>query len=68
MFNLQEQERIFTAWEWCDDNEKSTEFTLQYVSDVADVDYDELVDYIVSDVFTKQYDSYLRTKWGTGYE
>ena len=39
---------VIEAKEWCDENDKSTEFMLQYISDVANVDYDEVIDFLVS--------------------
>lgn len=41
-----QKELILEAWDYCDGNEKSTEFMLQYMSDVSGVDYDDVVDYI----------------------
>lgn len=34
------------AQKWCDEHEKSTEFLLQYISDIADMDYDEVVEFL----------------------
>ena len=39
---------IMEAWDYCDTEDKSTEFMLQYMSDVSGADYDTVVDYIVS--------------------
>jgi len=39
---------IIEAKKWCDDNEKSTEFMLQYISDVAKIDYDKVVEFLIS--------------------
>lgn len=48
---MTEQEKILIldAWDWCDDEDKSTEFMLQYMSDVANVSYDDVVQYICSE-------------------
>jgi hypothetical protein len=40
---------ILDAWDYCDEHDKSTEFMLQYMSDISGVDYDEVVDYIASE-------------------
>ena len=34
------------AQKWCDENQKSTEFMLQYISDLAEMDYDEVVEFL----------------------
>lgn len=34
------------AHEFCEDNDKSTEFTLEYMQDFADVDLDTVLDFI----------------------
>jgi len=39
---------IIEAKKWCDDNDKSTEFMLQYISDVAEIDYDKVVEFLIS--------------------
>jgi hypothetical protein len=46
--SIEEKELILQAWDYCDTEDKSTEFMLQYMSDVSGVDYDEVVDYIAS--------------------
>lgn len=35
------------AKEWCDDNDKSTEYTLQFIADSAQIEYDEAVDFLI---------------------
>lgn len=37
---------LFEAWAYCDWKDKSTEFMLQYMQDTADVDLDEVIDFI----------------------
>lgn len=37
---------LVEAWNWCDENDKSTEFMLQYMADTAGVDYDVAVDFV----------------------
>lgn len=52
---------LLTAWQYCDDNDKSTEFMLQYMQDVAGVDLDCVINFLstVTDKeridFLKQY-------------
>lgn len=44
-----EQEKaILEAWKFCDDNDKSTEYMLQYASDISGVDYEEVAEFIVN--------------------
>lgn len=38
--------KLFEAWQYCDDNDKSTEFMLQYMQDVAKVDLDCVVNFL----------------------
>lgn len=38
--------KLLTAWQWCDDQDKSTEFMLQYMQDVAGVDLDCVVSFL----------------------
>ena len=38
---------LYLAWQYCDDEDKSTEFMFQYMSDVANVSYDTAVDFVV---------------------
>lgn len=46
--NEKTKELLFTAWAFCDQEDKSTEFMLQYMADVANVEYDEAVDFVVN--------------------
>lgn len=34
------------AQKWCDENEKSTEFMLQYISDLAEIEYDAVIEFL----------------------
>lgn len=43
------KQKLLEAWDWCDEEDKSTEFMLQYMADTANISYDRVVDYIVSD-------------------
>ncbi|OHB99884.1 MAG: hypothetical protein A2Z57_11210 [Planctomycetes bacterium RIFCSPHIGHO2_12_39_6] len=38
--NTETKEKLMEAWAWCDDEDKSTEFMLQYMQDVGGVDLD----------------------------
>lgn len=38
--------RLFAAWQYCDDEDKSTEFMLQFMMDNAKVDMDCVVNFI----------------------
>jgi len=44
--NTLTKQLLFDAWQYCDDLDKSTEFMLQYMQDVADVDLDEILNFI----------------------
>lgn len=37
---------LIQAWEHCDENDKSTEYMLQYMQDVSGVDLDTVVEFI----------------------
>ena len=38
--------KLLLAWEYCDDEDKSTEFMLQYMQDCAEVDLDTVLEFI----------------------
>ena len=40
--------KLYAAWAWCDHNDKSTEFMLQFISDESGIEYDKAVDFIYS--------------------
>ena len=46
MITEEQKELLLDAWLWCDIEDKSTEFMLQYMSDVAEVEFDEVVDFV----------------------
>ena len=48
---------LFEAWAYCDAEDKSTEFMLQYMADTAGIEYDEAVDFVIE---TTEHD---RKKW-----
>lgn len=40
------KQKLKEAWEWCDENDKSTEFMLQFMQDVAKVDLDCVLNFL----------------------
>ena len=38
--------KLFEAWDYCDEHDKSTEFMLQYMQDFANVDLDCVLSFI----------------------
>ena len=42
-----QQDLAIEAQKWCDENEKSTEFMIQYICDVAEMDYDEVIEFLI---------------------
>jgi hypothetical protein len=40
------RQKLLTAWQYCDDQDKSTEFMLQYMQDVAGVDLDCVIAFL----------------------
>lgn len=38
--------KLFGAWQYCDDNDKSTEYMLQYMQDYAGVDLDCVINFM----------------------
>ena len=56
--NAKQKQLLLDAWNWCDQHDKSTEFTLQYCSDVSGVDYDRVVAYICSEEADKDREAY----------
>ncbi len=38
--------KLLTAWQYCDDEDKSTEFMLQYMQDIAGVDLDCVIGFL----------------------
>lgn len=41
------KERLYMAWEICDEEDRSTEYTLQFMADTAEVEYDTVVNFMV---------------------
>jgi hypothetical protein len=40
------KKKLEEAQQYCDDNDKSTEFMLQYMQDIADVDLDCVINFL----------------------
>jgi len=38
--------KLLEAWQFCDDNDKSTAFMIEYMQDVAGVDFDCVMNFI----------------------
>lgn len=58
--------KLLGAWQYCDENDKSTEFMLQYMQDLGGVDLDCVLDFIQNtpashrEAFTKR--KYFKTE------
>ncbi len=44
-------EIINSAIEYCDDNDKSTEFMIQYIQDVSGLDHDTVLGFLIENYF-----------------
>ena len=53
------RDKLMSAWDWCDINDKSTEFMIQFMHDTANVGLDTVINFIQR---TTPED---RVKWGT---
>jgi hypothetical protein len=40
------KEKLFTAWKYCKENDKSPEFMIQYMQDFANVSFDCVISFI----------------------
>jgi len=49
--------KLYAAWAWCDHEDKSTEFMLQFMADEAGVEYDTAVDFVTAST------DEARTQW-----
>ncbi len=50
MKNITKQ-KLLEAWDYCDENDKSTEYMLQYMQDIAEVDLDCVINFIQKTTF-----------------
>ena len=56
--------KLFAAWAWCDLNDKSTEFMLQFMCDEANIEYDRAVAFVVDTTTQQRVDWYsLHPNW-----
>lgn len=39
---------LYLAWQYCDDEDKSTEFMFQYMRDMSGMSYDKVVDFVIT--------------------
>ena len=44
----EQKEALITAWNYCDIEDKSTEFMLAYMADFACLDYDDVVSFVTT--------------------
>ena len=56
------KEKLFEAWAYCDEHDKSTEFMLQYMQDYAGVDIDCVVNFITKTTDEERDNWYLNLK------
>lgn len=64
LFTMTEEQiqSLLDAWAYCDEEDKSTEFMLQYMSDMANVDYDDVVTWITSKAAAKARKEYYAAR------
>jgi hypothetical protein len=61
--------KLYLAWAWCDNEDKSTEFTLQFMSDFANTSYDEVVDFMYESSEEERDVWYINNpRWETEFE
>ncbi len=56
------KEKLEEAQQYCDDNDKSTEFMLEYMQDYADVNLDCVIKFLTSDGGFEDAQSYFYKK------
>lgn len=54
------KDKLYEAWAYCDEEDKSTEFMFQYMADFAGVEYDVAVDFVVNSTDKKRSEWYKR--------
>jgi hypothetical protein len=54
------KEKLFQAWAWCDEEDKSTEFMFQFMADSAGVSYDTAVTFVCDTTEEERNDWYER--------
>lgn len=40
---------LLDAWAWCDKENKSTEYMLQYMTDISGLEYDKVVEFVIKE-------------------
>jgi hypothetical protein len=55
-----QKQGILKAWAYCDEEDKSTEFMLQFMTDWTGLAYEEVVEYIASPQSTKDRENYYK--------
>ena len=45
---MSERRSMSEALKWCDDNDKSTEFTIEFIASESGCTHDEAVDFLIS--------------------
>ena len=43
----EQKELLIQAWNWCDQEDKSSEFMFSYMCGVAKMDYEEVVEFVM---------------------
>lgn len=51
-------EKLFIAWAYCDEEDKSTEFMMQYMQDVAGVNIDCVVNFLAKTTDKQRHEWY----------
>ena len=54
------KDKLFEAWAYCDELDKSTEFMLQYMADSAKVEYDVATQFVVNTTEEERAEWYKR--------
>jgi len=52
--NKATEQILLDAWDYCNKEDKSTEFMIQYMQDVADVDFDTVIEFLTTSKFAKE--------------
>lgn len=60
-YPIEIKNKLLAAWQYCDENDKSTEFMLEYMQDEANVDLDYIIDFIQKTT-DKDRQEYLKNK------
>lgn len=51
------KDKLYIAWQYCDDEDKSTEFMIEYMKDAANVSHDTVMNFICN------HGDEQRTRW-----